>query len=99
MDNTNTLRADRARYIRPAQAAGFRIIAYLFRPTLREAIGRNNRRELKQKVPVPAIIRTFKGLEPPTFNEGFDAIYTVEVTRENEFVVTPCSAEPAQTAK
>ena len=63
-------------------------MAYFFRTPLRDAIARNNRRELKQRVPAPAIVSTFKRLEPPALGEGFDAIYVVQVTPENTFVVT-----------
>jgi predicted kinase len=88
VDNTNSRRTDRVRYVQQARAAGFRTVAYFFRTPLRDAIGRNNRRELKQRVPVPAIVRTFKRLEAPALNEGFDAIYVVEVTPENAFVIS-----------
>jgi predicted kinase len=87
VDNTNPLASDRARYIVPARAAGFSVVAYFFQSPLRDAIQRNNQRQSKQRVPVPAIAGTFKKLQPPTFEEGFDEIYSVELTGENVFVV------------
>lgn len=89
IDNTNPTKADRARYIAPARAAGFRIVAYLFNSTVREAIQRNNLRKLKAKIPPPAIAATFKKLEPPSLEEGFEEIFTVEVVPEGGFSVTP----------
>ena len=89
IDNTNPLPADRARYIGPARATGFRVIAYFFQTALRDAIRRNNQRRGKQKIPVPAVAGTFRKLAPPTLDEGFDALYTVTISQENKFEVTP----------
>jgi len=88
IDNTNPLPSDRARYIEPARAAGFRAVAYFFATSLREAIRRNNLREGKQKIPIPGITSTFRKLQAPTLAEGFDAVYVVTISPENKFVVT-----------
>ena len=88
VDNTNPLPADRARYVAPARAAGFRVVAYFFATPLREALRRNNLRKLKQKVPAVAVAGTFKKLQPPTPQEGFDEIHNVELTPDNLFLVT-----------
>jgi len=88
VDNTNPLASDRARYIEVARAAGFRVIAYFFDTSLRDAIRRNNQRTGKQKVPVPALAATFRKLESSTPEEGFDAIHTVTISPECTFVVT-----------
>jgi predicted kinase len=87
IDNTNPLPADRARYIGLAREAGFRVVAYLLESTLREAIQRNNKRAGKQKIPVPAVAGTFRKLQPPTVEEGFDAVYRVTISPEGAFVV------------
>lgn len=88
VDNTNPLPADRSRYLGPARAAGFRTIAYFFDTALRDAMRRNNLRPGKQKIPAPAVAATFKKLVPPTAAEGFDEIYTVELTPDRGFVVS-----------
>jgi predicted kinase len=88
VDNTNPLTADRKRYIAPARAAGFRVVCYFFQTSLRDAIHRNNQRAGKQKVPVPAVAATFRKLQPPTLEEGFDAIFTVTISPQQTFVVT-----------
>jgi predicted kinase len=87
IDNTNPLPSDRARYVEPARAAGFRAVAYFFEASLREAMQRNNLRTGKRKVPAPAVVAAFKKLVPPTADEGFDEIYTVKLTAEHGFVV------------
>jgi len=89
IDNTNPLPGDRARYIAPAHAAGFRVVAYFFQSSLRDAIRRNNQRAGKQKVPIPGVAGTFRKLTAPTLKEGFDALYTVTISPENDFIVDP----------
>ena len=74
VDNTNTTRAARAPYIREAKAAGFNVLCYFFDTPVRTAIGRNNHRQDKKPIPVPAILRTAKHLEPPCLDEGIDQI-------------------------
>jgi predicted kinase len=102
VDNTNPLVRDRERYIARSHAAGFRVLAYFFQCPLEDAIRRNNQRRLKQRVPVPAIVSAFKRLQVPTLDEGFDKVYTVSMTQENEFVVdsgTPKEGHKSSTLK
>jgi predicted kinase len=88
IDNTNPLPADRARYIETARAAGYRIVAYFFETTLKDAIRRNNQRTGKQKIPVPALAGAIRKIQPPTLTEGFDEIFTVTISAENKFEVS-----------
>jgi predicted kinase len=87
IDNTNPLARDRARYILQARAAGFRVDAYCFQTSLQDAIRRNNQRKLQQKIPAAAVAATFKKLEKPTLEEGFDRIFIVELNPEGQFVL------------
>jgi len=87
IDNTNPLPSDRARYVGAARAAGFRVIAYFFKTELQDAMRRNNQRKLKKKVPAVAVAGTFKKIQAPTAEEGFDEIHTVEINSENQFIV------------
>jgi predicted kinase len=87
VDNTNPVPADRARYVGLAREAGFRVVAYFLDSTLHEAIQRNNKRAGKQKIPVPAVAGTFRKLQPPTLDEGFDVVYRVTITPEGAFVI------------
>ena len=77
IDNTNPLASDRARYIGPARAAGFQVVAYYFETSLQDAIRRNNQREGKKRIPIAAVVGTFKKMQSPTLAEGFDAVYVV----------------------
>lgn len=83
VDDTNATRAVRASYIREAKAAGFHVLAYLFDTPVRMAIGRNNHRKDKKPIPVPAILRTAKRLEPPALEEGIDEIRTIAAQRDS----------------
>ena len=88
VDNTNPQASDRARYVGPARAKGFRVIAYFFDVPLRDAMQRNNQRKLRQKIPAVAVAGTHKKLERPSKDEGFDQIFTVQVAEPDRFVVT-----------
>jgi predicted kinase len=88
IDNTNPLPVDRKRYIEPARAAGFRTVAYYFKTELRDAMQRNNLRSGKQKIPAVAVAAAFKKLVPPSREEGFDEVYTVELVADRGFVVS-----------
>lgn len=90
VDNTNVRVAEREKYILPAKEAGFRIVGYYFPVPVRHAIGRNQKREGKKKIPVQGILGTQKRLQPPHRAEGFDRLYCVTVTETNDFVVEEC---------
>jgi predicted kinase len=95
IDNTNVLRSERAMYIHPARQAGFRIIGYFVRVELKAAIARNRARTGKQAVPLPGLLRTWKRLESPHIDEGFDELYIVTPDRENDFTIMPWEPELA----
>lgn len=88
VDNTNPLPSDRTRYISEARRAGFRLVAYFFQTSLHEAIKRNNERSGKQKIPPAAVAGTFRKLQIPALEEGFDAVRTVSISSDGNFVVT-----------
>jgi predicted kinase len=93
VDNTNVRAAEREKFIVPAREAGFRIVGYYFPVPVRHAIGRNQKREGKKKIPVQGILGTQKRLQPPSLEEGFDQLYCVTVTEANELVVEECPEE------
>lgn len=93
LDNTNALASQRAEVIEPAHAAGFRVVACYFRCGIREALWRNRRRPAGAVVPVPGVIATFKKLQPPSWDEGFDAIHVVTTNEADGFVVEEWTRE------
>jgi hypothetical protein len=93
VDNTNPTALDRARYLEPARSARFRLVAYYFQPDVQGSRTRNDLRTGKARVPVGAIYGTASRLQPPTWEEGFDAIYDVWVVAGG-FRVEERSREP-----
>jgi len=83
VDNTNPTAAGRSRYVGPARERGFRVIAYYFDVSLREAMRRNEQRLGALKIPAPGVAGTFRKIQPPTTEEGFDCVYTVRVVEDN----------------
>ena len=88
VDNTNPTRAERARYVRPALAHGFRVVAYWVDVAPRVAIDRNATRSRRRRVPVTGILGTRKRLELPSAGEGFAELWRV-VAEGGRFEVTP----------
>jgi predicted kinase len=77
VDNTNLKVADRAPLIAAARAAGAGVVGYVFDATAKECLARNRGREGKARVPDVAIHVARARLEPPTREEGFDALFIV----------------------
>ena len=90
IDNTNPTREERARYIAPSRAAGFRVVGYYFESKVRDALVRNELRGPGQRVPERGVLGTAGRLQLPSKNEGFDTLYYVRLApppAENEFIV------------
>ena len=95
VENTNPTVASRKHYIEVAKNACFRVIGYFFVPDIKASLERNARRSGKEKIPVPGIYRTNKILEPPSYAESFDELFTVRIEAE-EFIAMPISPPAAQ---
>lgn len=93
VDNTNPTVAERARYLDPARAAGFRVVGYYFVPDVTASIQRNAERAERWRVPRAGIYGTRKRLQPPTYAEGFDKLYKVIIAPDGEFVVEELARE------
>lgn len=87
VDNTNVLASERARFIGPAREAGFRVTGYFFPPDVRGSIARNKKRSGKAVIPVQGLLGTVKRLQAPQLDEGFDRLYSVVLTPENEYLI------------
>lgn len=87
IDNTNPTRKDRSRYIVPARAAGFRIIGYYFQAHVDDALSRNRRRDRDNVIPDRGIQATQAKLEPPSYKEGFDDLFAVNIAGGENFSV------------
>ena len=87
VDNTNPTRAERAAYVAPARAAGFRVVGYYFRSKLSDALAYNARREDRGRVPDRGVMGTAGRLELPSPDEGFDQLFYVRHDDAGGFVV------------
>jgi predicted kinase len=87
VDNTNVLASQRARYVSPARAAGYRICGYYFQTQLSEALQRNQLRIGKALIPEKGVLAKYHHLQPPQFEEGFDRLYTVSIRYDGKFVI------------
>ncbi|OUL32649.1 ATP-binding protein [Nostoc sp. 106C] len=93
VDNTNPTVEERRRYITPAKAKGFRVVGYYLQALLEDCKQRNNQRPSKQIVPLGGLLATYKKLVVPSWEEGFDAIYTVKPELNNSFIVEEWNRE------
>jgi len=85
-DNTNPTGKERLIYIEKAKQYKFKVIGFYFQSTVGEAIARNKNRTGKEFVPPAGIGGTYKRLQAPAFDEGFDELFTVKIIN-NKFVV------------
>lgn len=79
VDNTNTLPEERARYIAPARAEGYRVVSYLFDVPFKTCLARNAERSGKARIPDAGLRMMARRLVTPALEEGFDALYRVDV--------------------
>jgi predicted kinase len=87
VDNTNPTAEVRKRYIDLAQKAGYEIIGYYFQSQSEKAVERNSSRDPSAQIPIKGILGTYNQLELPSYVEGFDALYYVSITDDNNFNV------------
>ena len=90
VDNTNPSTAVRAPVIALARKHGAEVSGYFFMTEAADALRRNRARQGRERVPDVAIFTVRKRLEPPTFSEGFDRLFTVKINEaERTFEVCP----------
>jgi predicted kinase len=87
LDKTNLTREEREKHIASAKSFGFKIIGYYFQTNLQKAMERNNQRMGKAKIPDKGLFCSFKRLQIPKLEEGFDELFYVSINEENDFVV------------
>lgn len=78
VDNTNPTVESRAPLIALGRRHGARVIAIYFEAHVPTSLMRNRTREGKARVPDVAIFRTKKQLVPPSLDEGFDEVRTIQ---------------------
>ncbi len=94
IDNTNPTAEERARYIAPARASGYRVVGYYFHSVLANSIARNAERVGRFHVPAKGIGGTAHSLQMPGLDEGFDELYYVRIGDEGRFFVEDWHVAP-----
>ena len=84
IDNTNPTIEERKRYILPAKEKRFKVIGYYFQSNVEDCKQRNSKRN--KKIPLVGILATKKKLQLPSYQEGFDKLYYVNI-KNNLFIV------------
>ena len=82
VDNTNPTVTDRAAIIAIARRHGAEVAGYFFPTEASDALRRNRAREGRDRVPAVAIFAARKRLEQPSYEEGFDRLFTVVVNEQ-----------------
>jgi predicted kinase len=93
VENTNLTPVERARYLEPARAARFRMVGYRFQIDLETALQRNSLRGGHPPVPDQAVRAAQRQWVPPTWAEGFDALFDVWSEAGNFRIVEVAHAE------
>ena len=91
VDNTNPTVADRARYVAPARAAGFKVVGYLVDASPGEALAGNAQRA--RRVPDRGVAGTARRFIRPAPGEGFDELWHA-VAVDGLFRVEPLVTTP-----
>ncbi len=79
IDNTNVTKEVRQRYIEKIKARKYRLAAYYFKTDLERSLNWNQQRKGSEIIPVPGIFSTHKKLELPSYEEGYDQLYYVDL--------------------
>ncbi|MCP4520447.1 MAG: ATP-binding protein [Cytophagales bacterium] len=87
IDNTNPTKEERAKYIELGKKFKYKIISYFFDSEYEESLMRNNLRTGKERIPEIGLKSFLKRLDQPSFEEGFDKLYNIEI-KEGKFTKT-----------
>jgi predicted kinase len=94
VDNTNATAADRARYVAPARAAGFKTIGYLVEVDAAEAFARNAERAGAARIPPGNVAATARRFVTPTPEEGFDELWHATAASGGGWRIEPLLTTP-----
>lgn len=94
-DNTQVQRADRARLIALAAAAGYEVCGYYLPARIDDCLRRNAQRSGSARVPDAAVRSMAARLEQPSYAEGFDRLFHVAWDGAGEYRISPWLEEAA----
>lgn len=94
VDNTNATARERARYVAPARAAGFRVIGYVVEVDFAVAAARNSGREGRERVPEAALRDALRRFVRPDRDEGFDELWHATAAPGGGWRIEPLLVTP-----
>ena len=94
VDNTNPTAADRARYVAPARAAGFKVVGYLVEVGPVEAFARNAERAGGERIPPGSVAATARRFVRPAPEEGFDELWHATAAAAGGWRIEPLLTTP-----
>jgi predicted kinase len=86
VDNTNITRKAREKYMIFSKKIKIPIKGYYFGIDLERSLKWNSNRSGRENIPEVGILGTFRKLETPSFDEGFNELFYVEII-EGKFIV------------
>lgn len=98
VDNINSTKEERKRYIEAAQKNGFFVSGCYLRSDIKECLLRNDQRKQPNKIPHTVIVSRYNKMELPSLSEGFDELRYVSIV-DGEFLVEPYSDELVKSPK
>ena len=87
VDNTNPTVELRNNYIQSARKHGFPVIGYYFQSKIDDCLARNALRQSQEQVPEVGILATYKKMEIPSVEEGFDQLNYIKLQTTGKFLV------------
>jgi predicted kinase len=88
VDNTNPTAAERARYVKPARAAGYRVVGYLVEVDFAVALAR------ERGVPAAGLRDVARRFVRPTPEEGFDELFHATAAPGGGWRIEPLLTTP-----
>lgn len=79
VDNTNPSREERKRYFNILEGLDYEIHGYYFKSSIGDCLLRNSKRQGKACIPEVGVRATYRKLELPGYDEGFDKLYYVAI--------------------
>jgi len=93
LDKTNLTRNERTKIISKAKGSNFKIIGYYFQTNLGMAMKRNDQRVGGSRIPEKGLLGSFKKLQIPSEQEGFDELFYVSISDAGRFTVEAWKGE------
>jgi hypothetical protein len=73
-------------YIAQAKENRYGVTGYYFESIVKDCLQRNENRIGDEKIEPVGVLAKFKQLQPPSLDEGFEALYSVKIA-EDKFIV------------